>query len=188
MKKIHSIFLTLALVLAYFISGTYTALSQGADILENTSNVLLQYSDEKQQNMIQISKNSTNLYNIINHETTLVGTFDTTYTVAGSSDSLNKSRDLIISTIIGDFDKSPTIGYIRAENVTNPNIIYDQTEDMPSIGNPFVDINTINSTITQEISNVISAVHGRDFSTVAIKCDFGMNIKDFKCEDYGLIN
>ena len=110
---------------------------------------------------------------------------DSVYTVTGSSNSLNKSKELIVSIIQDDSDNSPTIGYVRAANVTD-----EAGEPSPSesLVNPFVDQQTINSTITQELSGAIDSAYARNFTMVAIKCDFGMNIRDWHCEDHSIFS
>lgn len=135
-------------------------------------------------NTVQITRSSTSSYNIVNDETGLVGAFANKYTIVGNSSSLNKSKDLIISLIHSDFDGSPTIGYVRAKNVT------DGTAGgitPTTLSNPFVDQQTINSTITQKISSAIDSAHTLNFTTVAIKCDFDMNIIEWNCEDHGIL-
>ena len=58
---------------------------------------------------------------------------------------------------------------------------------MPSaLPNPFVDEQTINSTLTLVISEAIVSAQSIGFSTVAIQCNFGMNIMDWKCKHYGI--
>jgi hypothetical protein len=129
---------------------------------------------------IHIMKTSTNSYNIIDGQTVFTGTFGTTYAVTGSSNSLNKSKDLIISTIEDDFNSSPTIGYVRAGN----------TSEVSGLGanipNPFADQQRINSTIAQELSRAIGSAHSLNFTIAAIECNFGMNIENWRCEDYSI--
>ena len=129
---------------------------------------------------IHIMKTSANSYNIVDDQTVLAGTFDTTYAVTGSSNSLNKSKDLIISTIQDDFNSSPTIGYVRAGN----------TSEVSGVGanlpNPFADRQTINSTIAQELSHAIASAHGLNITIAAVACNLGMNVENWHCEDYSI--
>src|SRR5687768_11110541 len=62
---------------------------------------------------IHITKDSSNSY-ALSSGSSQIGTFDTTHTIVGSVTSLKESTDLITSTIIKDFDKSPVIGYVIA--------------------------------------------------------------------------
>lgn len=164
--------------------------SSSQEQINSTQNITndnsLSLSDQS-KGIIQITKTATSSYNIVNDSTGLLGTFDTTYTITGSSDSLSKSKDVIITMITSDFDKSPTIGYVRAADVEH---IFDVSNkngsSLPALPNPFVDQQTINYTLSQEISTAIDAAQNIKFTTVAIQCDFGMNIMDWKCKDHGI--
>ena len=128
----------------------------------------------------KITKTSTNSYIIVDDGPELVGAFDNIYTITGSSESLNKSKELIVSIVQDDLDNSPTIGYIRAGAAGNQT----QTEGA-GLPNPFVDLQAINSTATQQLSDSINSASALNLTIVEIKCNFGMNIKDWKCEDHG---
>jgi hypothetical protein len=129
----------------------------------------------------KITKTSTNSYIIVDDGPELVGAFDMVYAITGSSESLNKSKESIVSIIQDDLDNSPTIGYIRADAAGNQ----IQTEGV-GLPNPFVDLQTINSTVIQQLSDSINSAAALNLTIVEIKCDFGMNIRDWKCEDHGI--
>jgi hypothetical protein len=129
---------------------------------------------------IHIMKASTNSYDIVHDQTVFTGTFDTTYAVTGSSNSLNKSKDLIISTIQDDFNSSPTIGYVRAGNTSE---VFGLGANIP---NPFADQQRINSTIAQEFSHAIASAHSLNATIPAVACNFGMNIENWHCEEYSI--
>lgn len=134
-------------------------------------------------NTVHITKSSTSSYNIVDSQTGLVGAFDTLYLITGSSDSLDSSKKMIISTIQDDFDNSPTIGYIRLDNITEE---IGGTSLPASIANPFADQQMINSTIAQHITSAIDSAHSLNNAMVAIKCDFGMIIKEWQCNHHGI--
>jgi hypothetical protein len=143
-------------------------------------------SNNSNTNNTVVTKTSSNSYIIMDNGFELVGAFDTVYTITGSSDSINKSKDSVISIIQDDFDNTPSIGYIRVANVTDVlGAVSNQTG--AEIQNPFVDMQTINSTIITELSDSINSASGFNLTTVTIKCDFGMNVKDWKCEDHGIM-
>jgi hypothetical protein len=153
---------------------------------QNTANLDSLSSDLVNEN-VQITKVATSSYNIMNDTTGLVGTFDNIYTITGSSDSLSKSKDVIITLITSDFGKSPTLGYIRAADVEHIFDVSNRSDSSPiALPNPFVDEQTINYTLNQEISNAIDLAKNIKFSTIAIQCNFGMNIMDWKCRDHGI--
>ncbi|MGI9011895.1 MAG: hypothetical protein ACR2F1_12005 [Nitrososphaeraceae archaeon] len=62
---------------------------------------------------IHITKDASNSY-VLSSGSSQIGTFDSTSTIAGSGTSLKESNDLVTSTIIKDFYKSPVIGYVIA--------------------------------------------------------------------------
>ena len=135
-------------------------------------------------NTVHITKSSTGSYNIVESQTGLVGAFDTLYLITGSSDSLDSSKKIIISTIQNDFNNSPTIGYIRLDNVTEE---IGGASLPASVVNPFADQRMINSTITHHITSAIDSAHSLNNAMVAIKCDFGMIIGEWQCNHHGII-
>jgi hypothetical protein len=135
-------------------------------------------------NTVHITKSSTSSYNIVDSQTGLVGAFDTLYLITGSSDSLDSSKKIIISTIQDDFNNSPTIGYIRLDNVTEE---IGGASLPASVVNPFADPRMINSTVTQHITSAIDSAHSLNNAMVAIKCDFGMIIGEWQCNHHGII-
>ncbi|HJU58504.1 MAG TPA: hypothetical protein VJ583_02040 [Nitrososphaeraceae archaeon] len=173
-----------------FFNGINFPLSSSQEETRSTQNTTDDNSitlSDQSKGTVQITKTATASYNIVNDSTGLLGTFDTTYTIIGNSDSLSKSKDLIITMVISDFDKSPTIGYIRAADVEHIFDVSNKTDSSPpALPNPFADEQTINYTLSQEISNAIDAAQNIKFTTVAIQCNFGMNIMDWKCKDHGI--
>src|SRR3954469_11474012 len=151
------------------------------------ANVPLTFSEspnlpESTQNAVQITKSSTNSYGIIDGQTAFVGPFfDTTYIITGSNISINKSKDLAISTIRDDFIQSPTIGYIVDKNDSQNSISSNGTNSHPSLSNPFVSLDVINKTISQKLSNAFNSTSKANYSDITIKCVFDMNISNWKC-------
>lgn len=167
---------TLTLAFATFPSSFSQSIEDTTSLVP-LSNVLPEQQRNSTDN-IHIMKTSANSYNIVDSQTVLVGIFHTTYGVTGSSNSLNKSKDIIISTIQDDFNSSPTIGYVRAGN----------TSEVSGLGayipNPFADQQRINSTIAQELSHAITYADSQNFTIVAVECNFGMNVENWHCEEY----
>jgi hypothetical protein len=162
------------------VSGSTVEGTASTPTSNSTEAMPLTLIDNQSLNTVQIMKSSNNAYNIVDNQTILVGAFDTSYAIVGSSNALNESKDLIIETVESDFGRSPILGYIRAENVTDP------ASPVTSLVNPFVDQQTINSTILQTLTSGIEAAHNLNFPTVAVKCNYDMNIKDWRCDAHGL--
>ena len=139
----------------------------------------------EQLNPVQISKSSSNSYSVVNGTAYIKPFFDTTYIISGSSSTLNDSRDLINSTVINDFTSSPTIGYImkssNAINATN-----NSSSSLPSLPNPFVNIQIITNTISQHLSEAIYSAINLDVYEVDVRCTFGNNLQHWDCEVYSL--
>jgi hypothetical protein len=141
----------------------------------------LQPTEEPGENVVQVGKDSMTSYSIVNNETEFIGAFDTTYSISGSIESLIGARDAIISVVQDDFINSPTIGYIKAGNISTSSSTESPSSNNLRLPNPFVDSATINRTISQTVSTAIDSLHGQDQPVVDIKCDFDMNIEDWKC-------
>jgi hypothetical protein len=86
--------------------------------------------------------------------------------------------------ITSDLDKSPTIGYVRAANIEHVFDLSNKSDSLPpALPNPFC---KINSTLTLERTDAIDSAQSIGFTTVAIQCNVGMNIMDWKCKDHGI--
>src|SRR5919109_4412402 len=168
----------LTLTFAAFPSS-FSQSAKDSTSLAPLSSILPELQTNRTDN-IHIMKTSANSYNIVDDQTVFTGTFDTIYAVTGSSNSLNNSKNLIISTIQHDFNSSPTIGYVRAGN----------TSEVSGLGanipNPFADQQRINSTIAQELSYAIASAHSLNITIAAVVCNFNMNIKNWHCGDYSI--
>ena len=182
------LFVTILMSVSYILSTSFS--QEQSSLVDNStlpvsspsSNILQEPSSK---NTVHITKTSTNSYDIVDNSTGLVSAFDTVYTITGSSNSLNKSKDLIVSIIQDDYNHSSTIGYVRAENITDK---VGELTPAASLVNPFVDQQTINSTITNELIGAIDSAHSLNFTTVVVKCDFGMNIREWNCDNHGIFN
>ena len=144
-----------------------------------------QTTDET-DNFVQIVKDSMTTYNIVNNGTEFLDAFNTTYTISGNSESLKGAQNAIISAVRNDLNKSPTIGYIKAGNVSTSSSTEPQTPDDLTLPNPFVDSATINQSISQEVSNAIESVRSLDVPIIDIKCEFDMYIEDWQCVNHRL--
>src|SRR5215216_7503706 len=71
-----------------------------------------------QQHTVHIIKDGTNSYTLSGSSSS-IGSFDTTYRIAGERSAIRSQENLIISTITHDFRTSPTIGYVRTGSTTS---------------------------------------------------------------------
>ncbi|WP_458743621.1 hypothetical protein [Candidatus Nitrosocosmicus sp. T] len=144
-----------------------------------------QNSNDNLQPSVEISKTSANSYRIVNETAYIKPYFDISYIISGSSNLLNSSQNIINSTIINDFLISPTSGYIMQQN-NSSNSITNATNALPALPNPFVDQETISTTIQQQLSEAISTAVDIDYFEVDIECTFGNKIQDWDCNVYSL--
>jgi hypothetical protein len=128
-----------------------------------------------QQSTIHITKDATNSY-VLSGGSSSVGSFDTTYRVAGERSAIRSAENLIISTITSDFSSSPTIGYVMVGNTTTASA--DAT-----LPNPFASTEMITERITNELRRVISEAENNTSQGqwAEIKCGFGMTLEDMQC-------
>jgi hypothetical protein len=183
-RKIHlsaviiAIIITVIATTTAFLNVTVLAtplLGQGGNTTTGTTTASL---TAQQSATIHITKDSTNSY-VISGGSSNVGSFDTTYRIAGERSAIKTSENLVISTVTDDFKKSPTIGYIRAGNMTTT-AAANTTTTLP---NPFATPEVITERITNELRRVISEAENNTSQGqyVEINCGFGMTLEDMRC-------
>jgi hypothetical protein len=131
-----------------------------------------------QQSSIYITKHGTNSY-VISGEMSSVGSFDTTYRIAGERSAIRSAENLVLSTITVDFMTSPTIGYVTVGNTTTTT----SGQATTTLPNPFASPEQITERITNELRRVISEAENNTSQGqyVEIKCGFGMTLEDMQC-------
>ena len=134
-----------------------------------------------QQHTVHIIKDATNSYTL-SGSSSHVGSFDTTYRIAGERSAIRSAENLIITTITEDFSSSPIIGYVMATNMTTSSGATNATTTA-TLPNPFATPQQITERITSELRRVIA--EGESGTTegqnVEIKCDFRMSLEDMRC-------
>ena len=125
------------------------------------------------ENQITLSKVAT-ATTVIANKTVFVRGFDTTYSITGTTMNIKDTRDLIISSIIDDYTKSPTVGYVTvSKSMSN-------SSEM-QIASPFAS----GEQIKQKIQDLLSISIENDASSKAglieIKCLFGDSLDLFSC-------
>jgi hypothetical protein len=136
---------------------------------------------------VHITKDTTNSYTLSSGFTS-IGTFDTTYTILGNITSIENTRDLIISAITKDYDSTPTVGYVKVAPQNTSQGDASSSSPQSTIANPFADKATINERITTEIQKAIESVVKSNFVNLEIRCDFDMDLSDWKCSSHSLLS
>jgi hypothetical protein len=154
--------------------------------------------EEQQEHPVSIIKDGTNSY-LISGASSSIGSFDTTYRIAGESSVVTAAEDLIISTISSDYSSSPITGYVMLGNTTNATAASAGARDAAAIPNPFASLEQISERIASELRRVIgeAAANNADNMTTGqevdqqqqqqimeIKCVFGMGLDDMRCDNY----
>ena len=152
---------------------SYTSLIRITESFSQTEEI-----ESKSLSAIHITKDTSNSY-VLSDGSSYIGSFDTTYNILGSVSSLQESKNLIYSTVINDYEKSPFIGYIKAENQSG--------SDSPTLANPFLDIATINKTIEDELQISIESASKLETTEAVIQCNFGMIISKWNCSANGIV-
>jgi len=167
----------------------------------NTTTITSPTTGQEQQNQpISITKDGTTSY-VISGGSSSIGSFDTTYRIAGESIAVRASEGLIISTITSDYSSSPTIGYVMIGNnttTTTPSAGAADGGAATTLPNPFATAEQITEKITSELRRVIGEADGNNTDNslttlqeggqqqpmIEIKCVFGMEIDDMRCDNY----
>jgi hypothetical protein len=138
---------------------------------------------QQQQQSIHITKDSTNSY-VISGGSSSVGSFDTTYRIAGERSAVRASEDLIITTITDDFRSSPTIGYVTAGTATDVAV-----QDTATLPNPFATPEQVTERITSELRRIITEAENNTSQGqfVEINCNFGMMLDEMHCHHIPLV-
>ena len=184
-KKQH--FIAIALAVITVATTIIMAIDYRVQILQNKPVFAQTSSSASSFSAVHITKYTTNSYTISSGFSS-IGTFDTTYTILGNITSIQNARDLIISTITKDYDSTPTIGYVKVAPQRTAEGEASSSSSPPStIANPFADKATINQRITTEIDKAMESSAKSNFVNLEIKCDFGMDLSDWKCSSHGLL-
>ena len=127
---------------------------------------------------IKMTSENKNTYTISSGSTRIIN-FVTTYTITGGINYIKSSSDLIVSTIIKDFDSNANIAYVKNDLSSQTNTVQQQQKQQ--LPNPFVDKSVINQAISNAVNNVISSTSISYGGYLQIKCAFGMNLADYQC-------
>ena len=107
-----------------------------------------------------------------------IGTFDANYKIVGDTNTIKKEQKLILSTLTGNFNNSPVIGYVKMPGAYPQ----QQQQQQAALPDPFADNTAINHKIETEINGALfPAVYPTTYKT-SIKCNFGMSISEMDCK------
>jgi hypothetical protein len=109
--------------------------------------------------------------------------FDTTYTMTGTANDFIKAKDVLVASILDDFSKSSTIGYIQMNSTVT------QTNDnMTGLANPFVSKEQVDEKVKSVLSYALDKIEHpvgimpNIGDSRQIKCVFGNILDEFWCD------
>lgn len=132
---------------------------------------------------IKVAKTTEGDFTVTNGASYVGSSFDTTYIMTGTATDFIKARDALTSSILDDFGKSPTIGYVKTNSTdthTNTNVT--------GIANPFVSKEQIDEKVKSVLSYALDKIEHPVGITLKvgdsreIKCKFGNVLDDFWCD------
>ena len=179
MSKIRKgIIVSQALTKAILIVSAISILICGTSYAQNSSMIGSKLITNYQNN-IELSKVAAS-NTMITNKTAFVAAFDTKYNITGTPMNIKETKDLIISSIVQDFAKSSTVGYVKiSEPMSN---LSGKTE----IENPFASDEQINQRIQELLSKSIEDATSSDTPAIEIKCLFGNSLDAFSCSAFPL--
>ena len=132
---------------------------------------------------IKVTKTTEGDFTVIDGSSYVGTYFDTTYTMTGTATDFIKAKDVLMASLLDDFSKSPTIGYVQMNSTVT------QTNDnMTGLANPFATKEQIDEKVKSVFSYALDKIEHPVGITPdigdsrQIKCVFGNVLYDFWCD------
>jgi hypothetical protein len=132
---------------------------------------------------IKVAKTTEGDFTVTNGASYVGSYFDTTYTMTGTATDFIKARDALTSSILDDFGKSSTIGYVKMTS----NVVRANT-NVTGLANPFVSKEQIDEKVKSVLSYALDKIEHPVGITLnvgdsrQVKCVFGNVLDDFWCD------
>ena len=132
---------------------------------------------------IKVAKTTEGGFTVTNGASYVGSSFDTTYTMTGTATEFVNARDALTASILDDFGKSPTIGYVKI-NDTDTHANTNAT----GLANPFSSKEQIDEKVKSVLSYALDKIEHpvgitpNAGETREIKCKFGSVLDDFWCD------
>jgi hypothetical protein len=132
---------------------------------------------------IKVAKTTEGDFTVTNGASYVGSSFETTYSMRGTTTDFIKARNALTSSILDDFEKTPTIGYIKmnsTDSQTNTNAV--------GLANPFANKEQIDEKVKSVLSYALDKIEHPVGTTPDIgdsrhiKCVFGNVLNDFWCD------
>ncbi len=132
---------------------------------------------------IKVAKTTEDDFTVTDGASYVGSSFETTYSMRGTTTDFIKARDALTSSILDDFGKSSTIGYIKMNSTdtqTNTNVT--------GLANPFVSKEQIDEKVRSVLSYALDKIEHPEGITLNVgdsrelRCVFGNVLNDFWCD------
>ena len=102
---------------------------------------------------IKVAKTTEGDFTVIDGASYVGTYFDTTYTMTGTATDFIKAKDVLMPSLLDDFSKSPTIGYVQMNSTVT------QTNDnMTGLANPFATKEQIDEKVKSVFSYALDKI------------------------------
>ncbi len=132
---------------------------------------------------INVAKTTEGNFTVTNGASYVGSPFETTYSMRGTTTDFIKARDALTSSILDDFGKSPTIGYIKI-NSTDTQAIPNAT----GLANPFASKELVDEKVRSVLSYALDKIEHPVGITPNVgdsrdlRCEFGNVLDEFWCD------
>ena len=132
---------------------------------------------------INVAKTTEGNFTVTNGASYVGSSFETTYSMRGTTTDFVEAREALTSSILDDFGKSPTIGYIRMNSTdtqTNTNAT--------GLANPFASKEQIDEKVKSVLSYALDKIEHPVGITPNVgdsrelRCEFGNVLDKFWCD------
>ena len=132
---------------------------------------------------IKVAKTAEGDFTVTNGASYVGSSFETTYSMRGTTTDFIKAKDALTSSILDDFGKSPNIGYIKMNSTdtkTNTNAT--------GLANPFASKEQIDEKVRSVLSYALDKIEHPVGITPNVgdsrelRCVFGNVLGDFWCD------
>lgn len=132
---------------------------------------------------INVAKTTEGDFTVTNGASYVGSSFETTYSMRGTTTDFIKARDALTSSILDDFGKSATIGYVKVNSTdtkTNTNAT--------GLANPFASKEQIDEKVKSVLSYALDKIeHPVGITPIIgdsreLRCVFGNVLEDFWCD------
>jgi hypothetical protein len=132
---------------------------------------------------IKVAKTTEGNFTVTDGASYVDPSFETTYSMRGTTTDFIKAREALTSSILDDFAKSSTIGYIKMNSTDT-----QSNTNMTALANPFASKGQIDEKVRSVLSYALDKIEHPEGITRNVgdsrelRCVFGNVLNDFWCD------